>query len=77
MYIFLLNAFRRSVLEQHKSDGLDRLGSIKWSLAICVMAVFLLVYFSLWKGVRSAGKVSYKFDGQKNIAEYCRCLRKS
>lgn len=50
---------RRSVLEMYKSDGLDRLGPIKWSLALCVFTVFLLVYFSLWKGVRSAGKVGY------------------
>ncbi|XP_039292530.1 sodium-dependent serotonin transporter [Nilaparvata lugens] len=48
--------FERSVLEQDKSNGLDRIGPIKWSLAICVLAVFLLVYFSLWKGVRSTGK---------------------
>lgn len=48
---------RRSVLEQHKSNGLDYLGPIKPSLAICVFSVFVLVYFSLWKGVRSAGKV--------------------
>lgn len=49
---------RRSVLEKYKSDGLDHLGPIKWSLALCVLTVFLLVYFSLWKGVRSTGKVS-------------------
>jgi hypothetical protein len=57
---FCFNAFcfRRSVLEQHKADGLDRVGPVKWSLALCVLAVFLLVYFSLWKGVRSTGKVS-------------------
>ncbi|XP_046679787.1 sodium-dependent serotonin transporter-like [Homalodisca vitripennis] len=48
--------FERSVLEQHRSDGLNRIGPIKWSLALCVMAVFILVYFSLWKGVRSTGK---------------------
>lgn len=48
---------RRSVLEQHKSNGLDYMGPIKSSLAICVFSVFMLVYFSLWKGVRSAGKV--------------------
>ncbi|PNF22061.1 Sodium-dependent serotonin transporter [Cryptotermes secundus] len=47
---------RRSVLEQYKADGLDRVGPVKWSLALCVLAVFLLVYFALWKGVRSAGK---------------------
>ncbi|XP_054271934.1 sodium-dependent serotonin transporter isoform X2 [Macrosteles quadrilineatus] len=48
--------FERSVLEQQRSDGLNRIGPIKWSLALCVMAVFILVYFSLWKGVRSTGK---------------------
>ncbi|KAK9504504.1 hypothetical protein O3M35_010821 [Rhynocoris fuscipes] len=48
--------FQRSVLEQYKSDGLDRMGPIKWSLALCVLSVFLLVYFSLWKGVKSTGK---------------------
>ncbi|XP_073971535.1 serotonin transporter [Rhodnius prolixus] len=48
--------FQRSVLEQYKSDGISRLGPIKWSLALCVLSVFLLVYFSLWKGVKSTGK---------------------
>ncbi|XP_050531792.1 sodium-dependent serotonin transporter [Daktulosphaira vitifoliae] len=47
--------FERSVLEQHRSNGLERIGGIKWSLALCLLAVFLLVYFSLWKGVRSTG----------------------
>ncbi|CAK1554532.1 unnamed protein product [Leptosia nina] len=49
--------FERNVLEQHKSNGLDNMGPIKPSLALCVFGVFVLVYFSLWKGVRSAGKV--------------------
>ncbi|KAG5893170.1 hypothetical protein JTB14_000430 [Gonioctena quinquepunctata] len=49
--------FEREVLEQYKSDGLNRMGPIKPSLALCVFAVFVLVYFSLWKGVRSTGKV--------------------
>lgn len=33
------------------------MGAIKPSLALCVFGVFVLVYFSLWKGVRSTGKV--------------------
>lgn len=52
-----INYFRRSVLEQHRSNGLDYMGPIKPSLALCVFLVFVLVYFSMWKGVRSAGKV--------------------
>ncbi|XP_063624737.1 sodium-dependent serotonin transporter [Cydia splendana] len=49
--------FERNVLEQQRSNGLDDMGPIKPSLALCVFGVFVLVYFSLWKGVRSAGKV--------------------
>ncbi|XP_065083015.1 sodium-dependent serotonin transporter [Ochlerotatus camptorhynchus] len=49
--------FERQVLEQYKSDGLDFMGPVKPSLALCVFGVFVLVYFSLWKGVRSTGKV--------------------
>ncbi|XP_076263934.1 serotonin transporter [Rhynchophorus ferrugineus] len=48
--------FEREVLEQYKSDGLNRMGPIKPALALCVFAVFILVYFSLWKGVKSTGK---------------------
>lgn len=49
--------FQREVLEVHKSDGIADLGSIKPSLALCTLAVFVLVYFALWKGVKSTGKV--------------------
>lgn len=55
---------RREVLEQHKSDGLNRMGPIKPALALCVFAVFVLVYFSLWKGVRSTGKVLNKYKNK-------------
>uniref|UniRef100_A0A336LLZ3 Transporter n=1 Tax=Culicoides sonorensis TaxID=179676 RepID=A0A336LLZ3_CULSO len=48
--------FERKVLEQYKSDGLDYMGPIKPELALCVFGVFVLVYFSLWKGVKSSGK---------------------
>ncbi|KAB0792460.1 hypothetical protein PPYR_14419 [Photinus pyralis] len=48
--------FEREVLEQYRSDGLDRMGPVKPALAMCVFSVFILVYFSLWKGVRSTGK---------------------
>lgn len=33
------------------------MGPIKPALALCVAGVFVLVYFSLWKGVKSTGKV--------------------
>lgn len=44
------------MLEQYKSNGLEYMGPIKPTLAFCVFGVFVLVYFSLWKGVKSTGK---------------------
>ena len=55
---FLL--LRRGVLEVHRSGGIGSIGAIKWSLAMCLFMVFLMVYFSLWKGVKSTGKVMAK-----------------
>lgn len=40
-----------------ESKGIDSMGPIKPSLAICLMLIFLVVYFSIWKGVKSTGKV--------------------
>jgi hypothetical protein len=49
---------RRKVLELYKADGVDDLGAIRWPIVLSVFVVFIIVYFSLWKGVRSSGKVS-------------------
>lgn len=44
------------MLEIQRSNGFSDLGPVKWSLALCLFGVFVLVYFALWKGPRSAGK---------------------
>uniref|UniRef100_A0A8D8QVI2 Sodium-dependent dopamine transporter n=1 Tax=Cacopsylla melanoneura TaxID=428564 RepID=A0A8D8QVI2_9HEMI len=41
---------------QH-STGLHDLGSIKWDIALCLLAVYLICYFSMWKGISTSGKV--------------------
>ncbi|KAL7078128.1 hypothetical protein ACQ4LE_002793 [Meloidogyne hapla] len=46
-----------SVLESHKSTGLNDLGGVKPSMAFCLFLVFLIVYFALWKGPQSTGKI--------------------
>uniref|UniRef100_A0A915E3X0 Sodium-dependent serotonin transporter n=1 Tax=Ditylenchus dipsaci TaxID=166011 RepID=A0A915E3X0_9BILA len=45
------------VLETQFSTGFDDLGGVKPSMAFCLLIVFIIVYFALWKGPRSTGKV--------------------
>uniref|UniRef100_A0A182QPG6 Transporter n=1 Tax=Anopheles farauti TaxID=69004 RepID=A0A182QPG6_9DIPT len=49
--------FNRYILELDKSEGIHDLGAIKWDLALCLLAVYLICYFSLWKGISTSGKV--------------------
>lgn len=50
--------FSRVILEMQHSEGLHDLGSVKWDMAICLLIVYLICYFSLWKGISTSGKVS-------------------
>ncbi|XP_027718119.1 sodium-dependent serotonin transporter-like [Vombatus ursinus] len=47
----------RRVLEIEKSGGLQDPGGIRWPLLLCLFLIFTTVYFSLWKGVKTSGKV--------------------
>jgi len=42
----------------HLSPGLHQLGSVNWQLALCLLFIFTIVYFSIWKGVKTSGKVT-------------------
>ncbi|XP_076107826.1 sodium-dependent serotonin transporter-like [Mytilus galloprovincialis] len=44
------------VLEDQKAYGIEKVGSPKWQMVLCLIAVFVVVYFSLWKGIKSSGK---------------------
>ncbi|XP_030041558.1 sodium-dependent serotonin transporter [Microcaecilia unicolor] len=49
--------YTRQVLQVHRSQGLHDLGGISWQLALCLLFIFTVVYFSIWKGVKTSGKV--------------------
>lgn len=54
----LITSFcRRGVLHLHDSKGIHDLGMPRWDLTLCLVVVVLILYFSLWKGVKSSGKV--------------------
>ncbi|CAI4230901.1 unnamed protein product [Auanema sp. JU1783] len=48
--------YNNKVLELQNSNGLHDLGGVKLSMAACLALVFVMVYFTLWKGPKSAGK---------------------
>ncbi|CAI5445079.1 unnamed protein product [Caenorhabditis angaria] len=37
--------------------GIDNLGSIHWDIALSLLVVYLICYFSMWKGIQMSGKV--------------------
>ncbi|XP_066510399.1 sodium- and chloride-dependent GABA transporter 2-like [Hoplias malabaricus] len=53
----VMEFWEREVL--NLSDGIGELGSINWRLALCLLVVWVVCYFCVWKGVKSTGKVVY------------------
>ncbi|XP_063350218.1 sodium- and chloride-dependent GABA transporter 2-like [Pelmatolapia mariae] len=41
------------------SGGIEEIGSIQWEVLLCLIAMWIVCYFCVWKGVRSTGKVVY------------------
>lgn len=65
----LISLLRRRVLVV--SGGIEELGSVRWELALCLLACWVFCYFSIWKGVRSSGKVMWKYFNSL-ICMWCR-----
>ncbi|XP_010878851.1 sodium-dependent dopamine transporter [Esox lucius] len=49
--------FERGVLHLQDSEGIADLGLPRWQLTSCLGVVIVVLYFSLWKGVKTSGKV--------------------
>lgn len=49
--------FNRAVLQVQDSNGINDIGTPNLKLTICVFIVYCMLYFSLFKGVKSSGKV--------------------
>ncbi|XP_022909360.2 sodium- and chloride-dependent GABA transporter ine isoform X1 [Onthophagus taurus] len=41
------------------SDGLEDFGTLRWELVACLLCAWVLVYFGLWKSIKSSAKVRY------------------
>jgi hypothetical protein len=53
--LLIILPFSRAVLEMQWSDGLHEMGYPKWQLVLCLMLVYVMLYISLFKGVKSSG----------------------
>ncbi|KAK3595742.1 hypothetical protein CHS0354_025370 [Potamilus streckersoni] len=49
--------FERRLLE--KTSGIDEAGVLKWDMALILLMCWIIVYFCIWKGPKSTGKVVY------------------
>ncbi|XP_071499451.1 sodium-dependent noradrenaline transporter-like [Diadema antillarum] len=49
--------FDREMLRRHESSGLFDLAGLSWQLPLCLLLVMIILYFSIWKGVKTSGKV--------------------
>ncbi|XP_036392436.1 sodium- and chloride-dependent GABA transporter 2-like [Megalops cyprinoides] len=41
------------------SRGIEEVGSVQWEVLLCLIVMWVICYFCIWKGVRSTGKVVY------------------
>ncbi|KAM4628396.1 sodium- and chloride-dependent GABA transporter 2-like [Polymixia lowei] len=41
------------------SGGIEEVGNIRWEVLLCLIFMWVICYFCVWKGVRSTGKVVY------------------
>nr|XP_056718357.1 sodium-dependent noradrenaline transporter [Euleptes europaea] len=49
--------YERRILHLHESHGIGDLGFPRWELLLCLLLVMIIIFFSLWKGVKTSGKV--------------------
>lgn len=59
------------MLRIHESRGIDDLGLPRWELALCLIVVVFILFFSLWKGVKSSGKVQKRQLKSQMIVDSC------
>ncbi|KTG03559.1 hypothetical protein cypCar_00017088, partial [Cyprinus carpio] len=56
------------------SGGLDEVGDISGYMVLCLLATWVIVYFCIWKGVKSAGKELQWFSW-KNMSSTVMCVQ--
>lgn len=58
IYFFLVvRQFSNKVLQI--SNGIEESGPLRWELIACLITAWIMVYFSVWKSIKSSAQVRY------------------
>ncbi|XP_022096269.1 sodium-dependent serotonin transporter-like [Acanthaster planci] len=49
--------YELKVLGLTTDRSIEDLGGVKWDLVLCLLAVYAIVFLSLWRGIKASGKV--------------------
>lgn len=57
------------------SEGLHDPGPVRWPLALCLLAAWVLIFLCMLKGIRSSGKVSFTVNDWSPAPTICTLTR--
>lgn len=63
--LYLLSFNRNKLLKI--SQGIEFPGDIRWELVACLVCAWVMVYFAIWKSIKSSAKVSADITGKFNL----------
>lgn len=64
-----LCVFSEKVLGVVNSKGLHDPGPVRWPLALCLLAAWVVIFLCMLKGIRSSGKVRPHPDTPESLTE--------
>uniref|UniRef100_A0A1I8BA13 Transporter n=1 Tax=Meloidogyne hapla TaxID=6305 RepID=A0A1I8BA13_MELHA len=72
-YFLGLHQIKESV--PNVSQNIDKFTSINWGIVFCLLLVYLICYFSLWKGIKMSGKVVWFTAIFPYVVLFCLLIR--
>uniref|UniRef100_A0A915N5R4 Transporter n=1 Tax=Meloidogyne javanica TaxID=6303 RepID=A0A915N5R4_MELJA len=74
-YKYFLGLHQIKESTPHISQNIDKFNSINWGIVFCLLIVYLICYFSLWKGIKMSGKVVWFTAIFPYVVLFCLLIR--
>ncbi|KAL3079076.1 hypothetical protein niasHS_014858 [Heterodera schachtii] len=72
-YFLGLHAEKEAI--PHVTQSVGQLGPINWEIVACLFVVYIICYFSLWKGIKMSGKVVWFTAIFPYVVLFCLLIR--